>query len=75
MISPEGQRHLGVAIGTADFNKRFVQEKVNEWVKEIKTLSNFAKTEPQAAYTALTHGVKHRWNYLLRTISDVSPLM
>ena len=38
-------------------------------------MSNFAKTEPHAAYTAFTHGVKHRCNYLLRTISDVSPLM
>ena len=31
VIAPEGQRHLGVAIGTADFKKEFVQEKVNEW--------------------------------------------
>ena len=75
VIAPEGQRHLGAAIGTADFRKEFVQEKVNEWVKEIETLSNFAKTEPHAAYTAFTHGIKHRWNYLMRTIPDVSPLL
>ena len=38
-------------------------------------LSNIAKTEPHAAYTAFTHGVKHRWNYVMRTIPDVSHLM
>ena len=75
VVSKEGQRHLGAAIGTEEFKDKFVKEKVNEWVEEIKMLSNYAKTEPHASYTAFTHGVKHQWNYLLRTIPDVGHLM
>ena len=72
-VTAEGQRHLGAVIGTSEFKIGFIRQKVCEWVKEINTLSDIAKTEPQAAYTAFTHGVKHRWTYLMRTIPDVSP--
>ena len=75
VIIKEGQRHLRAAIGTYVFKEEFVKEKVGVWVKEIETLSNFAKTEPPAAYTSFTHGVKYRWNHLPRTIPDVSPLI
>ena len=75
IVTKEGQRHLGAVIGTEDFKIQYVTEKVAEWVKEIKMLSDIAKTEPHAAYTAFTHGVKHRWNYLMRTIPNVSQQM
>ena len=75
VITKEGQRHLGAALGTESFKRQFVKEKVEEWVKEIRNLSDIAKTEPHAAYTAFTHGVKHRWNYLMRTIPDISELL
>ena len=75
VVTKDGQKHLGAAIGTEEFKNKFVNEKVHEWVKEIMILSNIAKTEPHAAYTAFTHGVKHRWNCIMCTISNVSHLM
>ena len=75
IVTKEGQRHLGAVIGTDDFRNQYVNEKVEEWVEEIKILSTIAKTEPHAAYTAFTYGVKHRWNYLMSTIPDVSHQM
>ena len=41
---------------------------VSTWVKQIKTLSKIAYSEPQAAYTAFVSGLKHRFTYHLRTI-------
>ena len=42
------------------------------WCKELECavicLAGFAQSEPQAAYAALTHGLRGRWNYLLRTM-------
>ena len=42
-ISTEGRRYLGGAIGTTSFQNK-LDRKVREWVEEIKTLSDIAKT-------------------------------
>lgn len=55
-------------MGTTSFVKQFVQRKVEGWVREVEKLSNFAATQPHAAYAAFTHGLMLRWNYLLRVI-------
>ena len=74
IITKEGQRHLGAVIGTQEFKKEYVEKKVAEWVKEVRILSEIAMTEPHAAFAAYTHGLQHRWNYVMRTIPDISPL-
>ena len=58
--------YLGGAIGSTSFIEQFVGRKVQEWVDEIQTLSNIAKTQPHAAYAAFTHGLCSKWNYVLR---------
>ena len=75
IITKKGQRHLGAVIGTQEFKKEYVEKKVAEWIQEVKTLSDIAKTEPHAAFAAYTHGLQHRWNFLMRTIPDISPLL
>ena len=42
---------------------------------EVERLSEFAKTEPHAAYAAYTHGQKHKFGYFLRTIPDMAELL
>ena len=65
-ISAVGRRYLGGALGSTSFVQIFIRKKVQEWVEEIKTLSEFAVTQPHAAYAAFVHGLSSRWNYLLR---------
>ena len=43
--------------------------------EEVIGLSTVAKREPQAAYSAFIHGVTHRWNYVLRTIPNITELL
>ena len=71
-ITSEGQRHLGAAIGSQTFKDKYITEKVTKWTKEVRRLSEFAKTEPHAAYTAFTFGIKHRWTYIARTIPNIA---
>ena len=52
-----------------------MQERVTEWVEEVKRLSQIAQTEPHAAYTAFTYGLKHKWTYLMRTVLGISELL
>ena len=70
-ITSEGKRHLGAALGKDSFRKSYVKEKVNDWIEEIKVLSNIAKTEPKSAYAAFVSGFKHKISYVMRTIPDV----
>ena len=70
-IVSEGTKYLGSAIGEPEFLQSFFQGKVAEWLPELERLKEFASTEPQAAFAALTHGLRGRWNYVLRTLPAV----
>ena len=64
----EGVRYLGSAIGEAAFRESFVCDRVVEWGTELDRLADIARTKPQAAYAALTHGLRGRWTYIFRTV-------
>ena len=74
-VTDSGRRHLGAVIGSVEYKEEFVKGKVREWIKEMYTLSNFAQTEPHAAYTAFTFGLKHKWTYLSRTIPQIETML
>ena len=52
-IATKGVRYLGSAVGDRDFSRSFLDQKVDEWLEELKVLAKFAQTEPHAAFTAL----------------------
>ena len=74
-ITTEGHRHLGAVIGTEANKEAFVHEKVSEWIKQLECLSEFAKTQPHAAFCAFVHGLRHRYTYTMRTIPDISLML
>ena len=70
-ITSTGRRHLGAVIGSQDYKASYVSTKVKEWNAEIEVLSIIARSEPHAAYAAFTHGYKHKFSYVIRTIPDI----
>ena len=62
-------------IGSEDYKKEYVKEKVNDWVTSLKKLANIAKTQPQAAYTCYVKGFSHKYTYFMRTIPNISELL
>ena len=68
VITTEGERYLGGAIGSPLFVRQLVEQKVDCWRKELEKLSKFADTQPHAAFAAFTHGLSSKWTYLLRVI-------
>ena len=68
------ERYLGTPIGTEDFIKKTVGDKIKIWIEELRELVNIAKQEPQLAYSAYTFGLCKRWIYLMRTTPNVSNL-
>ena len=70
-----GRPVLGSPIGTPEYISSFMNGKVQEWVAELDTLSQFADSQPHAAYSALTHGLYSKWNYLARTTPTIENLL
>ena len=71
-ITTDGKRHLGASIGTNLFKNQYIDDKVENWCKEIDNLANIAKSQPHAAYAAYIHGEQHKFTYFLRTITKTS---
>ena len=65
-IQADGCRYLGAAIGSSAFATQYVQQKVEEWVAQVQRLSDYAHSQPQAAYAAYTHGLQSKWTFLCR---------
>eukprot|EP01002_Notosolenus_urceolatus_P012051 NODE_412_length_2104_cov_13.124574_g330_i0.p1 GENE.NODE_412_length_2104_cov_13.124574_g330_i0~~NODE_412_length_2104_cov_13.124574_g330_i0.p1 ORF type:complete len:622 (+),score=113.74 NODE_412_length_2104_cov_13.124574_g330_i0:152-1867(+) len=62
-----GRRYLGGGIGGPAFRQKFVSDKVQTWCRELRSVANLAKVDPQAAHCLLTKGVVSKWRFLMRT--------
>ena len=45
---------------------------MEKWCKNIRTLADIAKSQPQAAYSAYLQGEQHKYTYFMRTIPGIS---
>ena len=48
---------------------------MREWSSSINILSDIAKSQPHATFSALTHGLLSKWTYLSRVVPDISHLL
>jgi hypothetical protein len=67
-ITTEGQRHLRAVIGSEEYKEQYCIDKVQGWKRNITSLAEIAKSQPHAAYIALTKAYKCKFTYFLRTI-------
>ena len=67
-IMVDGCRQLGAVLGTDDYCRQYVSSKVENWCHEVRQLAQFAHTQPQAAYAAFVHGLRHKWSFIAQTI-------
>ena len=62
-ITTHGRPYLGASLGTSAYVQQFVKEKVDDWILDLKLLSDIAKAQPHAAYVAFTHGFTNSLSY------------
>ena len=73
-ITCQGQRHLGAVIGQDEFKHEYISSKVSKWVEDVTAIANIANDEPQAALSAYTKSICHRWVFVQRTIGNIGHL-
>ena len=74
-ITSEGRPYLGAAIGSTAYITEYVSSKVKEWSSSISILSEIARSQPHAAFSALTHGLLSKWTYLSRVQPNICHLL
>ena len=72
VVTTDGCRHLGSALGSQQFVREFVSSKVATWSQELSNLSEIARSQPQAVYSALIHDLQHKWSFLCRVLQVTS---
>lgn len=70
-----GNRFLGGYIGDKAGKEEYVHNKVVKWVNSIERLGVISKSQPQAAYAALTKSLQNQWIYLQRVTSNCDELL
>ncbi len=73
-ITTSGQRHLGAVLGTTSYRDAYIKDKVEKWITDIEELAEIAVEEPQAALSAYTKAMCHRWTFIQRTVPNISDL-
>ena len=63
-ITTEGHRHLGAVIGSPTFKDKYVTEKIDGWIDELKVLEKIAKVEPHVALERLQNP-PHYFSYIV----------
>ena len=74
-ITVNGKRHLGEVIGSEEYRDDYVINKADQIANEQNNLCEIAKVEPQAQYSCFVSGFKHKLNYIMRTIPNISHLL
>ena len=74
-VTVHGHSYLGSFIGTELSTKKFAEELVNEWKKDIGALVHIAKHDPQLAYSAYVFGTSKRWKFVCRTTPHITEAM
>jgi len=73
-ITDQSERLLGSLTRTESFRKQYIKNKVESWVKDLQSLSNYTQDDPQVAYSAFTKVLSSRWTHFQRTVPDASEL-
>ena len=69
------KRHLGTVIGSQEYRDGYLINKTDQIANELNNLCEIAKLESQASNSCFVSGLKHKLNYIMRTIPNISHLL
>ena len=63
---------MGTSLGSTKYKEEYLSSKVDEWIAQLRILSQIARTQTQAEYRAFITGSRHKISFYMRTISVAS---
>ena len=72
---PCGRRYVGGFVGSKAMERKWVEEKVEDWVSGVRALARIAKRYPQTAYTGFVVSLQSEWQYNCRAVPGVGKLL
>ena len=70
-INTRGRPYLGAPIGCREYVECFMGDQIAKWSSELEVLTEYASSQPHAAYSALTKGSISKWSYVARTTLSI----
>ena len=67
-IQVDGGKYLGAGIGTENFRRQYLKEKIAKFSKELELLSTWTEDAPHECYCCFTKSLFAKWRYLMRTM-------
>ena len=74
-VTTEGRKYLGGFIGTDEGKSIYSHKRIEEWIEQLSSLSEIAKIEPHAAYTAFITGFVNKMSYHIRVLPNIDHLL
>ncbi|KAI0978506.1 hypothetical protein GJ496_007888, partial [Pomphorhynchus laevis] len=65
-VTNTGVELLGCPIGSAEYEKSWLDDKIENWMIMIQRLAEIAKIDPQLAYSAYMVSLQHKWTHIFR---------
>ena len=65
-----GHRFLGGVIGTREYCRNFMKQKVEYWTECVTKESKAAVRAPQAAFSTMTKSLQCEWEFVQRVVPD-----
>ena len=66
---------MGGFIGTDEGKCIYSHKRIEEWIEQLSSLSEIAKIEPHAAYTAFITGFVNKMSYHIRVLPNIDHLL
>ena len=61
IIVSDGACVLGSPVRSPEFINQWIKENIQTWTDEINLLAIISHSQPQSAFSSLTHGLLNRW--------------
>lgn len=82
-ITPSVKKHLRAAISSIKHKDEYINDKIENWIAEIKHLNQIAKSESQASYSCFISAWrfsmisvnKHKLTFYMKTTPEISQLL
>ena len=61
---------MGGFIGSSDDTEQWLNDQIQKWIQSVEKLSKVARTQPQAAFVAMTKSLQMEWTFIQRVMKN-----